>query len=295
MKMAEQDALEREDKVLTINTYGGEFKINNNIPELCYSGGKDSDVILRLAQLAGIKYNAIYKNTTIDPSGTIRHAKENGVIVAKPKDHFFGIIEKKGMPSRLARYCCELLKEYKFSDVQIMGIRTEESRKRSERYKEPNLCRIYSKNEKSNVWLPIREWTSEDVSEFVKSEKIQCHSLYYDECGNFHPERRLGCIGCPISTRKKRLSELKKYPLFVREYAKRLKIYRESRIRKFTEKQITQDDFPITFKVTHDEYEHLYLLLFCDSINDFQNKMEGFFGRMDCKAFLEDYFQIKFK
>lgn len=39
--------------------------------ELCYSGGKDSDVILRLAQMAGIKYRAIYKNTTIDPSRTI--------------------------------------------------------------------------------------------------------------------------------------------------------------------------------------------------------------------------------
>ena len=39
--------------------------------EICYSGGKDSDVILELAKMAGIKYRAIYKNTTIDPPGTI--------------------------------------------------------------------------------------------------------------------------------------------------------------------------------------------------------------------------------
>ena len=51
--------------------------------EVCYSGGKDSDVILRLAQMAGIKYRAIYKNTTIDPPGTIKHCKENGVEIIK--------------------------------------------------------------------------------------------------------------------------------------------------------------------------------------------------------------------
>lgn len=35
--------------------------------EVAYSGGKDSDVILELAKMAGINYRAIYKNTTIDP------------------------------------------------------------------------------------------------------------------------------------------------------------------------------------------------------------------------------------
>lgn len=50
-----------------------DFAINllRNIPqdgpiEICYSGGKDSDVILDLAKWAGIPYDAIYKNTTID-------------------------------------------------------------------------------------------------------------------------------------------------------------------------------------------------------------------------------------
>ena len=41
--------------------------------EVAYSGGKDSDVILELTRMAGIKYRAIYKNTTIDPPGTIKH------------------------------------------------------------------------------------------------------------------------------------------------------------------------------------------------------------------------------
>lgn len=37
--------------------------------EVSYSGGKDSDVILELAKMSGVKYRAIYKNTTIDPPG----------------------------------------------------------------------------------------------------------------------------------------------------------------------------------------------------------------------------------
>lgn len=52
--------------------------------EISYSGGKDSDVILELAKMAGIPYRAIYKNTTIDPPCTIRHCKEKGVEVFAP-------------------------------------------------------------------------------------------------------------------------------------------------------------------------------------------------------------------
>ena len=35
--------------------------------EVAYSGGKDSDVILELVRMSGVRYRAIYKNTTIDP------------------------------------------------------------------------------------------------------------------------------------------------------------------------------------------------------------------------------------
>ena len=83
--------------------------------ELCYSGGKDSDVILRLAQMAGINYRAIYKNTTIDPPGTIKHCRYNGVEIIQPKRTFFQIIEKSGFPNRFHRFCCSELKEYNTS------------------------------------------------------------------------------------------------------------------------------------------------------------------------------------
>ena len=34
---------------------------------LCFSGGKDSIVIKRLAELAGVKFDAHYSVTTVDP------------------------------------------------------------------------------------------------------------------------------------------------------------------------------------------------------------------------------------
>ena len=46
--------------------------------EIAYSGGKDSDVILQLAKEAGINFKAIYRCTTIDPPGTIKHVIDVG-------------------------------------------------------------------------------------------------------------------------------------------------------------------------------------------------------------------------
>lgn len=297
MKIAEEDAAGREDKGIAVPTYGGgtdnqSVTIRNNIVELCYSGGKDSDVILHLAKMAGIKYNAIYKNTTIDPSGTIAHAKKNGVIVVKPKINFFDGIEKAGLPNRWARWCCSFLKEYKIEDVSIQGIRRDESTKRAKNYKEPNYCRIYTKTQKTHVWLPILEWTEEDISEFVEQEHIQCHPLYYDEEGKFHAERRLGCVGCPLASKTKRLSQLKDHPLFVREYVKRIKIYREYMTEKRHKKDFSHDEIVKSFGGTLNEYEHVALNVFCISKEEFLHNFTGMFGRLDCKQFLEDYFKI---
>ena len=84
--------------------------------EVSYSGGKDSDVILELARMAGIKYRAIYKNTTIDPPGTIAHAKENGAEILQPTHRFFELVAMNGAPNRFSRHCCRYLKEYKVLD-----------------------------------------------------------------------------------------------------------------------------------------------------------------------------------
>ena len=84
--------------------------VGDDVVEVSYSGGKDSDVILELVKMAGVKYRAIYKNTTIDPPGTIAHVLSKGVEVMRPEISFFKLIEKKGFPTRRARFCCEKLK-----------------------------------------------------------------------------------------------------------------------------------------------------------------------------------------
>ena len=116
--------------------------------EVSYSGGKDSDVILELARMSGIRYRAIYKNTTIDPPGTIKHCIENGVEIVRRKS-FAQVIQKKGFPNFTRRFCCRELKEYKILDRAVQGIRRSESTKRAKRYKEPTVCRLYGSKKTS--------------------------------------------------------------------------------------------------------------------------------------------------
>lgn len=154
--------------------------------EIAYSGGKDSDVILQLAKEAGIKYRAIYKNTTIDPPGTWGHVREMDVEILRAKTSFFHLVAQKGFPSRFYRFCCEKLKEYKVLDKSIIGVRKAESRKRNERYNEPTECRYYgAKKEENHVEqiYPILEWTDEDVRDFIVDRKLKLAPIYYDSGG----------------------------------------------------------------------------------------------------------------
>ena len=247
--------------------------------EICYSGGKDSDVILVLAKEAGVPFEAIYKNTTIDPPLTHTHCKEKGVTIVNPKRTFAQIIQDKGFPSRYARFCCYELKEYKIYENAVVGVRKFESKKREERYKEPIICRVYGKKtDKAQQFLPILDWTDKDVAEFVESRAIKCHPLYYDENGNFDVKKRLGCLCCPLQSRNKRLAEFKKYPKFVRFYCKN--------------GQQWLDAHPNINTKGKDIFEKFVMTTFFDSFDAFQLATGGLFGKVDCKEFLSNYFNV---
>lgn len=235
--------------------------------------------------MAGVNYRAIYKNTTIDPSGTIAHCKEQGVEIMKPKMRFFELIEKKGFPTRRARFCCEVLKEYKVMDMAIQGIRRCESTARAKRYdpNDPVICRIYgSKKNHCSVILPILEWTDEDVAEFIQERGIKCHPLYYDEQGQFHPERRLGCLSCPLSHRSA-IVDFQKYPLLLKQWIKA--------------GQKWWDSHPSAS--SHTKFANVYELmvhnLFYQTYDEFRSSIDGelFGDKIDCKQFLEEYFKVK--
>lgn len=251
--------------------------------ELSYSGGKDSDVILELAKMAGIPFRAIYKNTTIDPPHTIKHCKEKGVEILRPKMSFLDLVKKKGLPTRRARFCCEVLKEYKVCDRAIQGVRRAESTSRAKRYKEPEICRTYSAKEKVRVYLPILEWTNEDVERFINEREIKCHPLYYDEQGNFHVERRLGCIGCPMKS-DNGLSEYMQYPKLLKQVIKSLQIFIDE-----------HPNSKVNEKFDKSAYNIVFHNLFTKNENDYRLSINGGLfpeTAIDAKDFLENYFKI---
>lgn len=252
--------------------------------ELSYSSGKDSDVILELAKMAGIPFRAIYKNTTIDPPGTIKHCKDMGVEIMKPSANFFDLVKKKGCPSRFGRFCCEVLKEYKICDRAIQGVRRAESAKRAKLYKEPEICRTYLKGQKTRVYLPILEWTDADVEEFISERNIKCAPIYYDEQGNFHVERRLGCIGCPLASRKKRIEGYERYPKILKRTIECDQVFIE-----------THCNGKVAARYKN-AINRMYANLFCDSYEEYRNRVSGgLFPEMavDPKEFLENYFKIE--
>ena len=91
---------------------------------LAFSGGKDSVVIKALADMAGVKYDAHFRLTSVDPPELVRFIKDKYTDVHidipryKSGDDsgkqitMWNLIPRKKMPpTRLARYCCAYLKE----------------------------------------------------------------------------------------------------------------------------------------------------------------------------------------
>lgn len=110
---------------------------------LCFSGGKDSSVIKALADMAGVKYDAHYSLTSVDHPELVRFIKDKhpDVIFEAPryKDGtritMWNLIARNKMPpTRIARYCCDKLKEQGGKGrFCITGVRHAESAKRATR------------------------------------------------------------------------------------------------------------------------------------------------------------------
>jgi phosphoadenosine phosphosulfate reductase len=173
------------------------------------SGGKDSAVLDYLLQKSGIDYNSFYTNTTIDPPKTISHIRTNypHTEILQPKETFYQLVERKGLPTRLNRYCCEYLKEYgSVGRMVFEGVRSAESRKRQGRDYIQCDTRKWQKGAK-HIY-PIYDWSDEDVWDFIAKYKIELppHYEYAD---------RLGCVGCPLVSRKgHREKEFAQYPKY---------------------------------------------------------------------------------
>lgn len=243
--------------------------------EIAYSGGKDSDVLLWLCRQSNINYEVVHKCTTIDPPGTLKHCLDHGATILRPEFTFLQLVERKGLPTMFRRFCCSYLKEYYHSDYVMTGIRACESVKRSERYKEPSSCRIWSKAKRTEFVTPLLTFTNDDIASIFNDEHILCHPLYYDAAGRFHVERRLGCLGCPLQSDRGR-ADFRAHPLLLRQVCKRYL--------SFVEKH----------PMNRDPYDYLLYELFYSNHGEqrYQQTYHGLFPAPDPKNFLEDYFRI---
>ena len=231
---------------------------------LAYSGGKDSDTILILAELAGVRYEAVHNLTTVDAPETVNYVKSNPKIkIERPEKTMWQLIPEKMLPpTRLRRYCCAELKERGgMRRKAITGVRKYESVSRS---KSTDLVKIigkpkttakeaedigadYWQSKQGGVMLnndngesrelvehcyksrkvlinPIYDWTDDDVWEFLKYYGCKSNPLY--ECGF----KRIGCIGCPMAD-KHRYAEFNRYPKYklnyIRAFDRMLKVREE--------------------------------------------------------------------
>lgn len=111
---------------------------------VAFSGGKDSQCIYHLCEMAGVKFDAHYSVTSVDPPELVRFIKEHYPQVSRDIPHdkngkpvtMWNLIPKKQFPpTQRFRFCCERLKESQGKGrVTVTGVRWAESvnRRRSQ-------------------------------------------------------------------------------------------------------------------------------------------------------------------
>lgn len=213
---------------------------------LAFSGGKDSQVIYHLAQMAGVKFKAYYHITTVDPPELVRFIRKEypEVIQSRPEQSMWELILKKNLPpTRRVRYCCSELKEHGGKGrFVITGVRWAESKKRQGRglaeitgNGKPAVILLNNDNDEKrrliencslkgkHVLNPIIDWTENEVWQFIHTYVHTYCELY--DCGF----SRIGCIGCPLISVKRRIWELERYPMYKQAYLNTFKRLLEQR------------------------------------------------------------------
>lgn len=221
---------------------------------LAFSGGKDSVVIKALADMAGVKYDAHYIHTSVEPPEVIRFTRQHhpDVAIDFPRDKdgnritMWNLIPKKSYPpTRTVRYCCAALKEQQSAGrMTITGVRWAESPNRKRNHGEITVMspKKRLKDELINVGnfsqTPRGGVVLNNDNEESRKMVEQCYKLAAtvvnpiidwsnEDVWEFIREynipycelydagnSRLGCIGCPMASYEKRVKQFEKYPKF---------------------------------------------------------------------------------
>lgn len=212
-----------------------------------YSGGKDSQVLVALAERAGINFEVVNSHTTADAPETVyfirdrfKELEERGIkctiimptYKGKPVSMWTLIPQKLVPPTRIMRYCCAVLKETTGHNRFIAtGVRWAESTQRklnrgimeiNHRDKEKRIVMMADNSEKRQLFEtcaikgkmtvnPIIDWSDEDVWDYMNAERLSVNPLYCEG------QKRVGCVGCPMAGRG-RQREFVRWPAYEKMY-----------------------------------------------------------------------------
>lgn len=233
-----------------------------------FSGGKDSQALYYIVKMSGVKFQTHMSLTSVDPADVVRFVKTQypSVIRHKPKKSIYDIAITKGiLPTMTKRWCCSEYKEIGGAGkVKLIGIRREESVKRSKRnevevsskkfsgnieeFKEWSNKQIKRKKKRtfknqdefsvkndneircingkdSIIISPIFDWTQKDVWYFLNNIIKAPHCKLYDE-----GQKRIGCIMCPMSSLKQIQKDIEKYPYAKKKWIEAIKEMRRNGI-----------------------------------------------------------------
>ena len=234
---------------------------------LAFSGGKDSQALYHMAQLAGVKFQGHMNLTSVDPPEVIRFVKKKypEVELIKPKKSIFQIaIERKILPTMRVRWCCEEYKEMAGAGkVTLIGIRKAESARRAKRneveissrkfsgdlealeaYRQEQRAkraRRQSKEKGVNITNADEEKTlgcihgkeSLLISPIIHWTEQDVWEFLNEVVSVSHCSlydegwHRIGCIGCPMSSYKQKTLENERYPHVKRGWLRAIKKIRD--------------------------------------------------------------------
>lgn len=224
---------------------------------LAFSGGKDSCVILELAKMSGVKFEAHYNVTSVDPPELVRFVKNVHPEVSFDIPHdkngkpisMWSLIKANTMPpTQVYRYCCEKLKESSGKGtVTITGVRWDESVNRK---KNQGAVTITGKGAEKIPEVQATNFTStarggvvlnDDNDEARRAVEV-CfrtrktlvnpiidwtdedvwefiHKYNVPYCKLYDEGyKRLGCIGCPMANADGQRRDFERYPKYRDQY-----------------------------------------------------------------------------
>lgn len=219
-----------------------------------FSGGKDSQALLAIVQLAGVKYQAYFSPTSIDPPEVIRFIRQQypEVTFTKlTKSVYSRALERQTLPTKQMRWCCKDFKERGGEGrVTLVGVRKAESVNRSKRnvievshhkfsgdfsdfkqwsdeqraakmtqfdqFSEHKEQMVTCVGGKDKIIIsPILEWSDTDVWTFLNNVLQIPHCELYDK-----GRTRIGCIMCPMSTHKQIVKDMIDFPQVYEKWVK---------------------------------------------------------------------------